>query len=53
MPKHDECHSYSFNCPETQRGSEIFLEKKWQMIKEEKAFRKIVGCMKDTELRKL
>jgi len=26
---------------QTQRGSEIFLEKKWQMIKEEKVFRKL------------
>jgi len=40
--RHDKYHSCSFNCPETQRRRKgIFLGEKWQMIKEEKSFRKL------------
>jgi hypothetical protein len=41
-----------FNCPEIRIGREIFLEKKWPVIKEETAFKKNYGVHQNYRIQK-
>jgi hypothetical protein len=40
-------------CPETRRLREHFLSRKWQIINEELAYKKIINCTNTVELRNL
>jgi hypothetical protein len=40
-------------CPETRRLREHLLDRKWQIINEELAYKKIINCTNTVELRNL